>query len=80
MQSIISQLLEINEIYNQMDGLLIKEDMNPEPTILCNQSRFSVVGLGHQSIHKIYDLQLVLPSRCAQGVVVQGFLIGMTNQ
>lgn len=40
-------------------------DTEPEPPISCNQARIAVEDLGHQLSHKNFDLQFVLPRRCA---------------
>lgn len=43
--------------------------MDPEPAIFCNQARLPMVGLGHQLIHKILNLQPVVPTRFAGAMV-----------
>ena len=42
----------------------------PEVVIFYNKVRVLVVGLEHQSSHKTFDLQSVLPERCAGVKVV----------
>lgn len=37
----------------------------PEPLIPCNQSRVPVKLLGHQHSYKPFDIQFVLPTKCA---------------
>lgn len=51
--------------------LLVVEDREPEPVIFCNQARLPVMGLGYQSSHKIFSIQLIVPARCAAAMVTQ---------
>lgn len=44
-----------------------KGDTEPELTIFCNQVSLPVDRLGHQPSHRIFDLQSILPTRCAWG-------------
>jgi hypothetical protein len=39
--------------------------MDPEQAIFCDQASLPVVGLGHQTIHKIFNLKF----SCLQGVL-----------
>jgi hypothetical protein len=48
-------------------------NMKPEMSISCNQERFSMEGMGHQSYYKNFILQLLLPTRCA-GVKLEQIL------
>jgi hypothetical protein len=48
------------------------QDIKPERGILCNQNKFSVLGLARQPKNKIYDPQIVLPARCVPAMVAQG--------
>jgi hypothetical protein len=54
-------------------------DTEPEAAILCNQARLPMEELGHQTSHKSFDLQLVLPTRCAGVKVVQKLWEWPTN-
>jgi hypothetical protein len=49
--------------------------VEPELAIFCNQASLPVVRLGHQPSHKTFDLQFVLPARCAGAE-----LAGVANQ
>ena len=51
------------------------EDTESESAIFCNQARFPMIGLGHQIIHKTFNLQSVLPVRWTGAMVV-----GVANQ
>jgi hypothetical protein len=42
------------------------EDMEPEKAIFCNQVRFPMEGLGHQTSNKYFDPQIALLIKCAQ--------------
>ena len=48
-------------------------DTEPDLTILCNQARPAIEGLGHQSRHKIFDLQFVVP---VEGIVSSQDMLG----
>jgi hypothetical protein len=54
-------------------------DMEPEPTISCNQARLLVEGLEHKSSHKTFNPHFVLPVRCAKVKYGSGFE-GRANQ
>ena len=43
------------------------ENMEPDTAIFCNQIKFPVVEVGHQTSHKTEDPQYVLPAKCAGG-------------
>lgn len=47
------------------------EATEPDPSLFCNHGRLLVVVLGHQHSHTTFDLQYVLPSRCAETMVTQ---------
>lgn len=51
--------------------------MEPEPPISYNQVSISVEGLGHHPSCKLFDLQFLLPTRCAKDGIQ---IVGMTNQ
>jgi hypothetical protein len=50
-----------------------------EMASFCNQARLLMEGLGQQPSHKTFDLQFVLPTRCA-GVKLEQKWKEMANQ
>lgn len=46
-------------------------DMESELAIFCDQARLPLEGLGHKPSHKTFDLQFVLPTKCAVVKVAQ---------
>lgn len=52
------------------ENSLEMRNREPERTIFCNEARLPVEELGHQASLKAFDLEYVLPSRCAEVKVV----------
>ena len=59
--------------------LLLMREIELEMASFCNQARLLMEGLGQQPSHKTFDLQFVLPTRCA-GVKLEQKWKEMANQ
>lgn len=51
--------------------LLVMGNVEPEPTIFCNQARIPVVGRRYQPNRKTFHLRFILPAKCAGLAVPQ---------
>lgn len=55
------------------------DDSEPEATIFYSKAEVPVVGLVHQPNHKTFDLQSILPEKCAGALVSQNLCEWSTN-